>query len=198
MVNRGESYVLDVPSATVARLVKAGKLSATTDFAVCAEVDAVSICVPTPLRKTGDPDLSFIVSATEGLAPYVHPGMVVVLESSTYPGTTREMVLPRLTGEYGLTVGEDIFIAFSPERVDPGRTDWTTKNTPKVVGGITETARSCSRLVRPGAGHGGARLLYRSGRDGQAARKHLPHDQHRLWSTSWRSCATGWAWTCGK
>ncbi len=138
MVNRGESYVLDVPSETVARLVKAGRLSATTDFAACRGVDAVSICVPTPLRKTGDPDLSFIISATEGLAPYVHPGMVVVLESSTYPGTTREMVLPRLTVKSGLKAGQEIFIAFSPERVDPGRTDWTTKNTPKVIGGITE------------------------------------------------------------
>ena len=137
MVNRGESYIQDVPEATVARLVQAGRLSATTDFAACLRADAVSICVPTPLRKTGDPDLSYIVSATEGLAPYVHAGMVVVLESSTYPGTTREMVLPRLTGENGLKAGEDIFIAFSPERVDPGRTDWTTKNTPKVVGGIT-------------------------------------------------------------
>jgi UDP-N-acetyl-D-glucosamine dehydrogenase len=137
-INRGASYVLDVPGETVARLVQSGQLSATTDFAVCAGADAVSICVPTPLRKTGDPDLSFIVSATEGLAPYAHPGMVVVLESSTYPGTTREMVLPRLAGERGLTVGQDIFIAFSPERVDPGRTDWTTKNTPKVVGGISE------------------------------------------------------------
>jgi UDP-N-acetyl-D-glucosamine dehydrogenase len=137
-INRGESYILDVPSETVARLVQAGQLSATTDFAACARADAVSICVPTPLRKTGDPDLSFIVSATEGLAPYAHPGMVVVLESSTYPGTTREMVLPRLAGERGLIVGQDIFIAFSPERVDPGRTDWTTKNTPKVVGGISE------------------------------------------------------------
>jgi UDP-N-acetyl-D-glucosamine dehydrogenase len=138
MVNRGQSYVLDVPSEIVARLVKAGKLSATADFAACQQADAVSICVPTPLRKTGDPDLSFIISATEGLAPYAHAGMVVVLESSTYPGTTREMVLPRLTGDSGLKAGEDIFIAFSPERVDPGRTDWTTKNTPKVVGGITE------------------------------------------------------------
>lgn len=138
MINRGESYVLDVPSEAVARLVKADKLTATTDFAACREVDAVSICVPTPLRKTGDPDLSFIVSATEGLAPYVHAGMVVVLESSTYPGTTREMVLPRLEAGTDLRAGEDIFIAFSPERVDPGRTDWTTKNTPKVVGGITE------------------------------------------------------------
>ncbi len=138
MVNRGESYVLDVPTEVLKKQVEAGRISATTDFAACREVDAVSICVPTPLRKTGDPDLSFIVSATEGLAPYVHSGMVVVLESSTYPGTTREMVLPLLTGETGLNAGEEIFIAFSPERVDPGRTDWTTKNTPKVVGGITE------------------------------------------------------------
>jgi UDP-N-acetyl-D-glucosamine dehydrogenase len=137
LLNRGESYIMDVPSQTVAKLVQEGRLSATTDFRVCTQVDAVSICVPTPLRKTGDPDLSFIVSATEGLAPYVHPGMVVVLESSTYPGTTREMVLPRLTSISGLKIGEEIFIAFSPERVDPGRTDWTTRNTPKVVGGIT-------------------------------------------------------------
>lgn len=137
LVNQGKSYVLDVPTQTVARLVKEGRLSATTDFAACAQADAVSICVPTPLRKTGDPDLSFIISATEGLAPYVHSGMVVVLESSTYPGTTREMCLPRLTEKSGLKIGEDIFIAFSPERVDPGRKDWTTKNTPKVVGGIT-------------------------------------------------------------
>ena len=136
-INRGESYILDVPSEKVARLVADNKLTATTDFSVCRRADAVSICVPTPLSKTGDPDLSFIVSATEGLAPYVHAGMVVVLESSTYPGTTREMVLPRLTAHDGVTVGKDIFIAFSPERVDPGRKDWTTKNTPKVMGGIT-------------------------------------------------------------
>lgn len=143
-INQGESYIMDVPTQKVAELVKAGKLSATTDFGVCANLDAVSICVPTPLRKTGDPDLSFIVSATEGLATYAHSGMVVVLESSTYPGTTREMVVPRLAGNNGLKVGEDIFIAFSPERVDPGRTDWTTKNTPKVLGGITE---NCSEIA---------------------------------------------------
>ncbi len=138
MVNQGHSYVLDIPSDHLQTLVSAGRIHATTDFSVLAEVDAVSICVPTPLRKTGDPDLSYIASAIDGLAPYVHAGMVVILESSTYPGTTREMVLPRLTGENGLLAGRDIFIAFSPERVDPGRTDWTTRNTPKVVGGITE------------------------------------------------------------
>lgn len=136
-VNRGESYVLDVTSEHLSQHVKSGHLTATTDFSVLQSIDAVSICVPTPLRKTGDPDLSFIVSATEALAPYVHPDMVVVLESSTYPGTTREMVQPRLSGDNGLKVGEDLFIAFSPERVDPGRKDWTTKNTPKVIGGIT-------------------------------------------------------------
>jgi UDP-N-acetyl-D-glucosamine dehydrogenase len=140
---RGESYVLDVPSEQVQRLVNAGRLTATTDFSVLAQADAVSICVPTPLRKTGDPDLSFIVSATDALAPYLHPGMVVVLESTTYPGTTREMVLPRLEAG-GLKAGQDFFLAFSPERVDPGREDWTTHNTPKVVGGITQ---ACSDVA---------------------------------------------------
>lgn len=134
---RGESYVLDVSSETVARLVKSGRLTATSDFSVLTGMDAVSICVPTPLRKTGDPDLSFIISATDQLAKYVHPGMVVVLESTTYPGTTRELILPHMIKEGSVEIGQDIFLAFSPERVDPGREDWTTINTPKVVGGIT-------------------------------------------------------------
>ncbi len=136
-INRGESYVLDVPAESVARLVKDGRLQATTDFSRLSSVDAVSICVPTPLRHTGDPDLSFIVSAAEELAKYVHPGMVVVLESTTYPGTTRELVMPKLTRDGKYEIGKDLFLAFSPERVDPGRTDWTTINTPKVIGGIT-------------------------------------------------------------
>lgn len=137
-INRGESYIQDVPTEQVARLVKDGCLKATSDVSALRDADAVSICVPTPLRKTGDPDLSYIVAATESVAQHVHPGMVVVLESSTYPGTTREMVLPRLLEASQLTVGQDFFLAFSPERVDPGRKDWTTLNTPKVVGGITE------------------------------------------------------------
>jgi UDP-N-acetyl-D-glucosamine dehydrogenase len=135
---RGESYIQDVPTEQVARLVNSGRLSATADFSLLQRVDAVSICVPTPLRKTGDPDLSYIVVATEELAQYVHPGMVVVLESTSYPGTTRELVLPKISETSGLKVGEDFFLAFSPERVDPGRTDWTTYNTPKVIGGITQ------------------------------------------------------------
>jgi UDP-N-acetyl-D-glucosamine dehydrogenase len=133
----GASYVQDVSSEQVARLVEQGRLQATTDFTALRAADAVSICVPTPLRKTGDPDLSFIVSATEELAKYMHPGMLIVLESTTYPGTTREILLPKLSEVCELEVGVDFFLAFSPERVDPGRKDWTTYNTPKVIGGIT-------------------------------------------------------------
>ncbi|HNT23731.1 MAG TPA: nucleotide sugar dehydrogenase [Anaerolineales bacterium] len=142
-LNQGTSYIQDVPSEQVSRLVKAGKLVASTDFSRLEETDAVSICVPTPLRKEGDPDLSFILAATEKLAKYMHPGMVVVLESTTYPGNTREVLLPKLGVELGLTAGEDFFLAFSPERVDPGREDWTTYNTPKVIGGITA---NCSEV----------------------------------------------------
>lgn len=149
-INQGKSYIQDVPTTQLAPLVQNGKINATTDFSILNTVDAVCICVPTPLKKTGDPDLSYIISASESLAPYVHPGMVVVLESSTYPGTTREIVVPKLTEENDLKVGEDIFIAFSPERVDPGRTDWTTKNTPKVIGGITE---NCSDVAAAWYGH---------------------------------------------
>ena len=138
LVNAGKSYILDVPEEDLRPLVIKHQLRATSNPAELNKADAVAICVPTPLRKTGDPDMSFIVSATEGLAPFVHPGMVISLESSTYPGTTREVLLPRLVEERGLMVGEDVFITFSPERVDPGREDWTTYNTPKVLGGITE------------------------------------------------------------
>jgi UDP-N-acetyl-D-glucosamine dehydrogenase len=143
-IDRGESYVRDVPSELVSSLVSQSKLEATTDFSALREAEAVSICVPTPLRKTGDPDLSFILAVTEELKKYVHPEMVVVLESTTYPGTTREILLPELTESADLRVGEDFFLAFSPERVDPGRKDWTTVNTPKVIGGITAT---CSQVA---------------------------------------------------
>lgn len=144
ILRRGESYIQDVPTNTLAQLIQSGKLRATTDFSVLAEADAVSICVPTPLRKTGDPDLSFILVATDELAKFMHPGIVVVLESTTYPGTTREILLPKLTENSKLEVGEDFFLAFSPERVDPGREDWTTYNTPKVIGGITP---ACSEIA---------------------------------------------------
>jgi UDP-N-acetyl-D-glucosamine dehydrogenase len=143
-LNAGISHIEDVPSAQLANLVAAGRFRATTDYSVLRELDAISICVPTPLRKTRDPDISYIVNVTEQLARYLRPGQVIVLESTTYPGTTREVMLPKLQ-ESGLTVGKDYFLAFSPERVDPGRTDWTTKNTPKVIGGVTP---ACIRVAQ--------------------------------------------------
>jgi UDP-N-acetyl-D-glucosamine dehydrogenase len=132
----GQSHIQDVPSADVAALVKSGVIVATSDPARLAEVDAVSIAVPTPLVKTRDPDMSYVDKATDTLAAHCRPGTLVVLESTTYPGTTRELVQPKFERR-GLTVGRDIFLAFSPERVDPGNVKYNTKNTPKVVGGIT-------------------------------------------------------------
>lgn len=132
----GVSHIQDVPSAELAALVKSGKFVATTDEAKLGEMDAISVAVPTPLVKTRDPDMSYVAAAGAAIGRHIHPGMLVVLESTTYPGTTRELMQPALEGT-GLKVGEDIFLAFSPERVDPGNAKWHTKNTPKVVGGIT-------------------------------------------------------------
>ena len=142
-ITEGRSYIPDVSSADVAALTKAGKLDATTDFAVVKELDTINICVPTPLRKTKDPDMSYIVSAVEAIAKHLHPGLLVVLESTTYPGTTDEVVQPLLEAT-GLKAGQDFFIAFSPERVDPGNPTFQTHNVPKVVGGLTP---ECSMLA---------------------------------------------------
>ncbi len=142
-VQAGTSYIPDVPSSAVAELVTAGRLSATTDFAAVADLDTINICVPTPLRKTKDPDLSYIVAATEKIAEFLKPGTLVILESTTYPGTTDEVVQPILE-RGGLTAGVDFFLAFSPERVDPGNPTFTTHNVPKVVGGLTP---ACSALA---------------------------------------------------
>jgi UDP-N-acetyl-D-glucosamine dehydrogenase len=136
-LNRGESYIEDVPSEVLKRLVDDHGLRATTDYDELVDAGAILIALPTPLSKQREPDLSIINSATEEIARRLRKGQLVVLESTTYPGTTREEVLPRLEAS-GLKVGEDFNLAFSPERVDPGREDWTTKNVPKVVGGITE------------------------------------------------------------
>jgi UDP-N-acetyl-D-glucosamine dehydrogenase len=135
-LNAGKSHIKDVPSADVARLRKSGRFEATTEMSRLAECDVISICVPTPLSKTKDPEMSYVIAATESVAASLRPGQLIVLESTTYPGTTRELMIPLLEAR-GLEVGSDIFLCFSPERVDPGNEKWHTKNTPKVIGGVT-------------------------------------------------------------
>ena len=135
-LNSGRSYVKDVPDSIVGPLVENGRLRGSADFSIIRELDTIDICVPTPLRKTKDPDMSYVVAASDAIAEYLHPGLLVMLESTTYPGTTDELVLPKLNAS-GLTVGEDFFLCFSPERVDPGNAQFQTANIPKVVGGIT-------------------------------------------------------------
>jgi UDP-N-acetyl-D-glucosamine dehydrogenase len=135
-LNAGTSHIQDVPSSEVGEMVKAGRFEASTVESRLRETDAISIAVPTPLSKTRDPDMAYVLKSAEAIKRNAHPGMVVVLESTTYPGTTRELLQPRME-EVGLVVGEDVFLAFSPERVDPGNPTYHTKNTPKVVGGIT-------------------------------------------------------------
>jgi UDP-N-acetyl-D-glucosamine dehydrogenase len=135
-LNAGRSHIQDIPSEAVAKAVAAGKFSATADLSRLSEPDAISIAVPTPLSKTKDPDVSYVLSATESIKKTLRRGQLVILESTTYPGTTRELMLPALEST-GLKVGEDFFLAFSPERVDPGNPKYNTHNTPKVVGGIT-------------------------------------------------------------
>jgi UDP-N-acetyl-D-glucosamine dehydrogenase len=141
-LNRGESYVQDVAQDVLGTLVESRKFHATTDFSVISELDTINIAVPTPLRKTKDPDMSYIVSACQAIAKYFGPGKLVILESTTYPGTTDELVLPMLERP-GLKVGEQFFLCFSPERVDPGNPQFQTANIPKVVGGITP---ACTKL----------------------------------------------------
>jgi UDP-N-acetyl-D-glucosamine dehydrogenase len=140
-INRGVSYVQDIPSEKLTSLVGSGKLRATDDFSVIKDLDTINIAVPTPLRKTKDPDMSYVSSACQQVVQYAHPGLLVILESTTYPGTTAELVLPMLE-KTGLEVGKDFFLCFSPERVDPGNPNFNTRNIPKVVGGITSKCTS--------------------------------------------------------
>jgi UDP-N-acetyl-D-glucosamine dehydrogenase len=148
LLNRGESYIPDIPTARLAPLVQSGRLSASTHYSALRAADAVSICVPTPLRKTKDPDMSFVIDAVNSVAEYAHPGMLIVLESTTYPGTTEEIMVPKLESK-GFTIGEDIFVAFSPERIDPGNQKFGVRNTPKVVGGYTPACKDAvSALYR--------------------------------------------------
>jgi UDP-N-acetyl-D-glucosamine dehydrogenase len=136
MLNRGESYIEDVTDEVLRPLIQKGLLQASADYAAVANVDAISICVPTPLRKTKDPDISYIINAADSIAAQDGKGKLIILESTTYPGTTEEVILPRLA-ENGYEVGRDFFLAFSPERIDPGRTDYNVWTTPKVIGGMT-------------------------------------------------------------
>ena len=142
-INAGKSYILDVPDSDVSSLVEAGMLDATTDFAITAELDTINVCVPTPLRKTREPDLSYIVDAVRSLAEHMRPGQLLVLESTTYPGTTEE-ILPPILADAGLVVGKDVEVAFSPERTDPGNTAFPTRTIPKVVGGLTPAANEAA------------------------------------------------------
>jgi UDP-N-acetyl-D-glucosamine dehydrogenase len=145
-LNRGESYIQDVPAERLAPLVKGGRLQASVDVARLGECDAVIICVPTPLGKTKDPDLSMVVEASKAIAARLRPGQLVVLESTTYPGTTEELILPLLE-ERGLEVGSSFFLAFSPERVDPGNARFGTRNTPKIIGGVTPACTEVARAL---------------------------------------------------
>ncbi|MDA1349483.1 MAG: nucleotide sugar dehydrogenase [Chloroflexi bacterium] len=151
-INAGESYIQDVPQRQLARAIAGdgpGRLVATTDYEALREADAVVICVHTPLSKTKDPDVSYILSAVHEIAKRITPGMLIVLESTTYPGTTLELVLPPLerAREQSLVVGKDFFLAFSPERIDPGQSDWTLFNTPKVIGGVTPECTEVARTL---------------------------------------------------
>jgi len=156
MVNQGQNYIGDIVPEELTRVVSSGKLRATKDFSFIKEVDCVAICVPTPLDIYQQPDVSYVIQSTEDIARYLHPGMLIVLESTTYPGTTEEIVKPILE-KTGLKVGKDIYLAFSPERVDPGNVFYNTKNTPKVVGGstpdCTEVAATLYEKILEGAVH---------------------------------------------
>ena len=142
-LNQGKSYIPDIPTERIKPLVECGKLCGTTNYDDLAQADAISICVPTPLRKTKDPDMSYVIDAVDAITAISHSGLLVVLESTTYPGTTVELIVPRLVHN-GFKIGEDIFVAFSPERIDPGNQHFGVRNTPKVVGGVTA---NCTEIV---------------------------------------------------
>ena len=144
MLKQGKSYILDVPEGVIAETLDSGRFTPTSDFSALKNADTVSICVPTPLSKSRDPDISFILAATEEIRKYLHPHQLIVLESTTYPGTTDELILPELESS-GLRVGKDFFLAFSPERIDPGNASFNTRNTPKIVGGTTT---ECTEIAR--------------------------------------------------
>ena len=145
-INAGDSYIGDVPASSIRASVDAGRLRATTDFGNLRDCDAIIICVPTPLRKTKEPDVSFILAAAEEITKRLRRGQLIILESTTYPGTTDEVLLPMLE-ETGLKLDEDFLLAFSPERVDPGNPQFQTHNIPKVVGGVTDDSTEAAAFL---------------------------------------------------
>ena len=145
-INNGQSYIVDTSSEEIASLVTTGRLKATTDFTAMQELDTINICVPTPLRKTKDPDMTYVVAAVAEIKKHLRAGQLIILESTTYPGTTEELVLPQLQ-ESGLKVGQDFFLAFSPERIDPGNKQFNTRNIPKVVGGVTARCTQVAKTL---------------------------------------------------
>ncbi|MFA4911197.1 MAG: nucleotide sugar dehydrogenase [Desulfobacteria bacterium] len=145
-INNGSSYIRDVEEEELTSLVQSGRLHATLDYSLLKDIDAISICVPTPLNKTKDPDVSYILDAANKISKFIHAKQLIVLESTTYPGTTRELILPILE-EAGLKVGEDFYLAFSPERIDPGNKFYNTRNTPKIVAGITSKCTEVAKLL---------------------------------------------------
>jgi UDP-N-acetyl-D-glucosamine dehydrogenase len=145
-LNTGHSHIADVPSARLAPLVQSGHFVATTDYGMVATLDAVSICVPTPLRKTKDPDMSYVIQAVARVTEHAHAGLLIVLESTTYPGTTDELIVPKLE-EAGFAVGQDVFVSFSPERIDPANPKYGVRNTPKVIGGVTPACTEATHAL---------------------------------------------------
>ena len=145
-INVGENYIPDIADDTLQTLVSSGNLRATTDMDIIADLDAVAICVPTPLSKVGDPDISYIIAAVDGINQHIHKDLLIILESTTYPGTTREIMFTRLE-KSGLTVGKDYYLCFSPERIDPGNEKYTIANTPKVIGGVTAACTQLGALL---------------------------------------------------
>jgi UDP-N-acetyl-D-glucosamine dehydrogenase len=145
-VNAGISHIKDIDSEQLQTLVQNQKIAATTDMSRLSQCDAICVCVPTPLSKTRDPDVSYVVAASDAIARHLRPGQLIILESTTYPGTTRELMLPKLEAS-GLVAGDDFFLCFSPERVDPGNDVWKVANTPKVIGGITQRCLDAGRAL---------------------------------------------------
>ena len=192
-VNDGISYISDLSLETLAPLIQRGQIRATTDYAILSELNIINICVPTPLSKSKNPDISFVLAAVESLVKHQHQGQLIILESTTYPGTTEEVVLPQLK-EGGLKVGEDLFLAFSPERIDPGNEIYSIENTPKIVGGVTERCTEITKYFYSLF----VNQIHPVSSPKVAETTKLLENTLLLWSTNLPKCAIKWIWMYGK